>query len=197
MAAADVAASQRGRMLRAMAEAAAEKGYANTTVADVVAGAGVSRKTFYEQFANKEARFLAAYDACVDGLYGALAEEAGREGSLAGQPLPEQARHLIGVYLDALAADPKIATAYLVAVYAAGPEALARRRQVLDRFAAFLAELHARAGAEPLSPLRYEALAGAISTLVTVRVGSGQAAALPALRDELVALVVETLGITA
>jgi AcrR family transcriptional regulator len=42
-----VLASQRGRMLGAMADAVASKGYAATTVADVVAGAGVSRKTFY------------------------------------------------------------------------------------------------------------------------------------------------------
>ena len=45
-----------------MAQVVAEKGYAATTVADVVERAGVSRRTFYEQFADKEACFLAAYD---------------------------------------------------------------------------------------------------------------------------------------
>ncbi len=190
MAAEDVAASQRGRMLRAMAEAVAEKGYANTAVADVVARAGVSRKTFYEHFANKEACFLAAYDACVDALYGAVAERAGDDGE---RPLAEQVERLMAVYLDMLAADPEVAIAYLVAVYAAGPEALGRRREVLARFAELFATLHVRTGAAPLPGLRYEALAGAISTIVTVRVATGEIAELPNLRDELVALVLDTL----
>ena len=45
-----------------MAQVVAEKGYPATTVADVVERAGVSRRTFYEQFQDKEACFLAAYD---------------------------------------------------------------------------------------------------------------------------------------
>src|SRR5690349_5728075 len=64
--------SQRGRMLEAMALAVAEKGYGATAVADVIAGAGVSRKTFYEHFANKEGCFLAAYDAGVELLLAAI-----------------------------------------------------------------------------------------------------------------------------
>ena len=67
-----VLASQRGRMLGAMADAVASKGYAGTTVADVVAGAGVSRKTFYEHFRDKEECFLAAFDAGVDLLLAAI-----------------------------------------------------------------------------------------------------------------------------
>src|ERR1700679_3296253 len=58
----DVARSQRERMLVAMLQSVAELGYATTTVADVVAGAAVSRSTFYAQFADKEACFVAAYD---------------------------------------------------------------------------------------------------------------------------------------
>ena len=54
----EVLASQRGRMIAAMAETVAAKGYAATTVADVVARAGVSRKTFYEHFADREECFL-------------------------------------------------------------------------------------------------------------------------------------------
>jgi AcrR family transcriptional regulator len=58
--------SQRERLLGAMADAVAEKGYANVAVADVIERAGVSRKTFYEQFENKQECFLTAYDAGVD-----------------------------------------------------------------------------------------------------------------------------------
>src|SRR3954454_2857364 len=77
-----VMASQRGRMLDAMAQAVAEKGYAATTVADVIAGAGVSRKTFYEQFRDKEDCFLAAYDTGVELLLGALREAGSNEEDL-------------------------------------------------------------------------------------------------------------------
>src|SRR4051812_15625203 len=99
----EAVASQRGRMIEAMAETVAEKGYAATTVADVVARAGVSRKTFYEHFADREQCFLAAYDAAVDALFTAVAQRVA-----AGEPSGAdwQARVRSGVrgYLEALAA---------------------------------------------------------------------------------------------
>jgi AcrR family transcriptional regulator len=48
-------------MLLGMVEAVADKGYAKTTVADVLTRARASRETFYEHFANKQECFLAAY----------------------------------------------------------------------------------------------------------------------------------------
>src|SRR4051795_2217185 len=75
-----VLASQRGRMLGAMADAVAGKGFAATTVADVVAGAGVSRKTFYEHFRDKEECFLAAYDTGVDLVLDAIVAARPQQG---------------------------------------------------------------------------------------------------------------------
>src|SRR5215470_18432448 len=60
-----VAANQRERILSATAQAATELGYAEMSVEAIIARAGVSRRTFYEQFKNKEDAFLAAYDAVV------------------------------------------------------------------------------------------------------------------------------------
>jgi len=57
----DVARSQRGRILRAVAESVAANGYSATSVADVIARAGVSRSTFYELYDGKESAFLDAY----------------------------------------------------------------------------------------------------------------------------------------
>jgi AcrR family transcriptional regulator len=54
---------QRARIIAAMIAAAGTKGYGSTTIGDITHRARVSRDTFYEQFANKEACFLAAYDA--------------------------------------------------------------------------------------------------------------------------------------
>ena len=67
-----VTKTQRERMLDAMARAVAAKGYAKVTVADVVALAGVSRRTFYEHFADKEQCFLATYVAATDIVLGSV-----------------------------------------------------------------------------------------------------------------------------
>ncbi len=63
-----VAASQRTRLLEATGRAVAEKGYAAATIDDIVRGAGVSKKTFYEHFSDKLDCFLAAYEAASDEL---------------------------------------------------------------------------------------------------------------------------------
>src|SRR5450755_2520420 len=57
-----VVESQRGRLVYAIAQVVAEKGYAAATVADVVDRASVSRSTFYDQFPDKETCFLAAFN---------------------------------------------------------------------------------------------------------------------------------------
>jgi len=62
----DVIASQRERMLVAMAVAVAERGYVRTSVADVIRRARVSRETFYEQFEDKEACFMAAFESAAE-----------------------------------------------------------------------------------------------------------------------------------
>ena len=81
-----VARNQRQRILAAVAEATAARGYARMSVEDVVRAAGVSRRTFYELFHNKDDVFLAAYDQVADlliaGVRAALeAERASPPGS--------------------------------------------------------------------------------------------------------------------
>jgi AcrR family transcriptional regulator len=196
MAREDVAASQRWRMLRAMAEAVAEKGDANTVVADVTARARVSRKTFYEQFSGKEACFLATFDASVAAVRTGVA--ASLEDLGASAPLRDQIRRMLAAYLELLAAEPAIAKANLVEVYAAGPEAARRRRASLDAFAALLEDAHARLHAAGIAgpvvaDAVYEHVVGAISSAVTIRVATGDAARLPELADELADFVVRAL----
>lgn len=62
-----VARNQRERLIAAMAEVCAEKGYAECSVADVVKRAGVSSVTFYEQFADKRDCLLAAHRQLLGG----------------------------------------------------------------------------------------------------------------------------------
>src|SRR5215210_6387976 len=108
-----VLASQRGRMLGAMADAVAAKGYAATTVADVVAGAGVSRKTFYEHFRDKEECFLAAFDSGVDALLEAIAAAKPEEPTRM-----SLVRARVRAYLVTLAARPAFARTFLIEVFA-------------------------------------------------------------------------------
>src|SRR5437763_8762414 len=130
-----VLASQRSRMLSAMADAVARKTFPGTTVADVVAGAGVSRKTFYEHFKDKEECFLAAFDAGVDTLLEAITSQ--RRDSWLGLM-----RARSRAYLDMLASEPAFARTFLIEVFAAGPKALERRAEVLHRFANLFEDLH-------------------------------------------------------
>jgi AcrR family transcriptional regulator len=177
-----VAESQRERMLVAIADAVAEKGYASTAVADVIERAGVSRRSFYEHFANKEDCFLAAYDAGVSGLLDeiAAAEETG------GDDLIARARAATEAYLELLADNPAFARTFLIEVLGAGPSALARRDVVHQRFAQRFAESLARARAvEPdlpeVAPYVLRAMVGAIHELVTEQLLAHGAASLPEL----------------
>ncbi|HEX2102064.1 MAG TPA: TetR/AcrR family transcriptional regulator [Solirubrobacteraceae bacterium] len=179
--------AQRGRMLAAMAAAVAEKGYTEAVVADVVARAGVSRKTFYEQFANKQDCFLAAYDAGVDVILAAIDQAIGQAGP---DPL---AIATAGTrrYLETLAANPAFARTFLVEVLAAGPEALDRRTKVHERFATQLAEIHRAACGQAadcpeLPPHAFRACVGAIHELVTDHVIHRGAETLPELLEPIV-----------
>jgi AcrR family transcriptional regulator len=177
-----VAESQRERLLVGMADAVAAKGYPNVAVADVIERAGVSRRSFYEHFANKEECFLAAYDAGVDALLAAI-EEA-EEG--AGSELLARARAGTETYLQVLADNPEFARTYLIEVLGAGPEALRRRDAVHERFAARMAAAYyaGTAGSTSLPDppdYVYRAAVGAINELVTDRLLRHGAGALPGL----------------
>jgi AcrR family transcriptional regulator len=187
-----VLASQRGRMLSAMAEAVAANTYVGTTVADVVAGAGVSRKTFYEHFRDKEECFLAAFDVGVDLLLEAIAQA---------QPPGDNPtwialmRARVRAYLQTLASQPAFARTFLIEVFAAGPRALERRAEVLRRFAKLFKDLHDDARRQfpsllPVPDAVYVAAVGAINELVSEFAREGRAAELPELEDTLLYLQV-------
>jgi AcrR family transcriptional regulator len=180
-----VLASQRGRILEAIAAAVADKGYAQTTVADVIARAGVSRETFYEQFGGKEDAFLAALDAGADGLVWILAS-ASEEADDA-TPL-ERLDHLLKAYLATLAAAPEFAKAFLIDAYGAGAEATARRIELQQRFVELIAGVLELDPDSPEDAFSCEVLVAAVSSLATSRIGTGRLAELPELREPLIAL---------
>ena len=180
--------SQRGRMLEAIAVAVADKGYAATTVGDVVSGAGVSRKTFYEHFTDKEDCFLAAWDAGVEVLFEAILASR----SQANDPI-ERMRAGLRAYLQTLAAEPAFARSFFIEVVAAGPRAEARRAQVHSAFAELLATLHEQGRREmpelrEVPPAIPRAAVGAINELVSDYVRAGRTADLPELEETILHL---------
>ena len=180
--------SQRGRMLDAIAVAVAEKGYAATTVGDVVSGAGVSRKTFYEHFADKEECFLAAWDTGVQVVFDAIATS----NEQAAGPIGRM-RSGLRAYLETLAAEPAFARSFFIEVVAAGPHAEARRAEVHARFADLFATMHDQARREmpqfpDVPPHIPRAAVGAINELVSDYVRAGRTEHLPELEETILYL---------
>jgi len=180
--------SQRGRMLDAVAVAVADKGYAATTVGDVVSGAGVSRKTFYEHFSDKEECFLAAWDTGVQVVFEAILASRDQ----ARDPI-ERMRAGLRAYLATLAAEPAFARSFFIEVVAAGPRAEARRAEVHAQFAELFTTLHEQARREmpqlpDVPPAIPRAAVGAINELVSDYVRAGRTEQLPELEDTILYL---------
>ena len=176
-----VVQSQRARIFRAMADAMAQKGYAATSVADVLRAAKVSRETFYEQFESKEDCFMSALEAATD----VVLAQAFATRPTGGRPL-ERFDSGLRTYLDALAAQPALSRLFLIEVYAAGPAALERRAAVQRRFAAVLDDTFGRRTAA--DRFANEAIVAATSSMVTARLAADDLKGLRALRRPLVGL---------
>ncbi|MEA2153696.1 MAG: hypothetical protein QOI18_1929 [Solirubrobacteraceae bacterium] len=121
---------QRSRMLAATLEAVEEVGYARMTVAQVIGRARVSRKTFYDVFADREDCFLAALEQGV-GQVGKLVHEAYERETVWRDGVRAGLAELL-VFLDV---EPALARMYLVEALGAGPRVLGRRAELLEELA--------------------------------------------------------------
>lgn len=180
-----VTESQRRRILQAMIEVVAERGYPETRVVDVIGVAGVSRKTFYELFTSKEDCFLASYDALVDRLLGDTAR--GFE-SKPGAPWSERVAAGLGALLEHLAEHPDEARFAIVEVLAAGPRALARRDAALRQFTGFLDAGRAETSVE-LPGITSLSVAGGVNELLYSEILHGASASLPSRLPDLMFLI--------
>jgi len=192
-----VSASQRERLLRSVIAAVSERGYQAATVADIVRRARVSRKAFYDHFANKEECFLAATGegrelmiARVISASRALPAEADDEDLL---------RASVREFLAVLADEPAFARVFYIHMPAAGPRAASRLDAAPRRFAEMNRRWHERARERhpdwpAVWPEAYQALAGATAELARSMVYAGRTDALPDLEDTLVALNLAVLA---
>lgn len=126
----DIARSQRARLLYAMTVAVGEKGYAATTITDVVHIAKLSRTTFYQQFRDKESCMIAAYEAAQFGLVRAVIDS-----QTPGSGWNERLRASTRAYLRYERDYPEMTRAMLIEINAAGLRAWEHREAGYERFA--------------------------------------------------------------
>jgi AcrR family transcriptional regulator len=178
-----VARNQRERILAAVAEASMEVGYAHMSVDDVVKRAGVSRRTFYEQFAGKDEVFLTAFDEAAGLLVRGVRAAYNAETTF-------ERRVIAGfrAFLALLAASPAFAHMCIVDVLAAGAPAIARRSRVMAEFAQLIEQNPPPAPERGthLPALMAETIVGGVYEAVLRRISDGETAQLPDLLPDLV-----------
>lgn len=140
-----IRAIQRERLIVAMLNAAAELGYLETNVQDVIDRAGVSRPTFYEHFSNKEDCFLAAFDTSAERLRKKVEAAVGKGGEV----WRDRVRFGLQALLRFASREPDTARTMVVEARAASAAAVRRRVELMDDFARCL-----QADAEELLPER-------------------------------------------
>ena len=132
----EVRTSQRTRLMDAMAELAAEKGYSNVTIGDLVTRGGLAKRTFYDYFEDKDACALAAAELFAEKILAAIIRPHDRE--LALEP---RVRDSVNRMLDVFAEHPTYSRTFLVEIWAAGPTVITRRLEVDRQIARLLVAL--------------------------------------------------------
>jgi AcrR family transcriptional regulator len=180
-----VATNQRERIMAAVAQTAAEFGYAEMSVEAIIARAGVSRRTFYEHFKNKEDAFLAAYDAVVRRQARHI-----RRAYFEETTVRDRLRAGIRAYLQFTASEPDLARMCIVEVLAAGPRAMARRTAAMRMFAEIIEDnIHELLPGCRRAALAAETIVGGIHEVVLSRVLADRIDELPDLADDLLAAI--------
>ncbi len=189
MPAAVVSRVQRERLLEAMVAVSAEAGYQEASVERVLAQAGVSRRTFYDLFDDREDCFIAAYDEIMAHVLTLIVEVLARPGST--EPYLKRA---LDAFFQFCIDEPAAARVCVVEVLAAGPRARERRDQALERLTELVEDVLRDNVGGKLSPLAARALIGGLHELIYLRVDRGETAMLPALAEEIVAAQIVPLG---
>jgi AcrR family transcriptional regulator len=178
-----------------MAGLLAEKSYAGVTIADIARAAHVSKRTFYENFPDKNACFVACYEALSGVVLDAIATAMSQK-----LPWAKRMSAATKAYLATLESQPALTRTMMMDIYAAGPEALRVRRVVQRRFADNLRRLVDQGRKEHpkmprLSPSMATAIIGGINELVLVAAEEGRADRLTELSGTADALLSAVLGL--
>jgi AcrR family transcriptional regulator len=177
---------QRARVLGALREVIAEQGVAGATVAQIVARAGVSRRTFYELFADRDECFLAAFDQAVALAAQRVVPAFGKPGRWR-----ERVRLALLELLGLFDEEPDLGALCVVHALGAGADALERRARILRALVAAVDEgrEETRNGHEP-APLTAEGVVGAVLAVLHTRLSGRSSGPLAVLAGPLMSMIV-------
>jgi AcrR family transcriptional regulator len=178
-----VTRNQRDRLAAGMIATVAEQGYHGTTISQVAAAAGVSRRTFYSYFDSKEACFLDTFTLIEDHLVEVMGDAAETE-----RGWSAKVRAQLAAMLEELAANPDLVRFALIAPPAAGGPFLDRYRAFLERLIGVVADERPSRSRQPNEGAEL-AMAGGLAALMVAKVNAGEGERLPELLPELVELM--------
>lgn len=154
----------RRRLLEGMAHAVAAKGYGDTTIADIVREASVSRRTFYEHFSTKADCLFALYQVASRNALKVL-----RDSIDPAHDWHMQIEHALTAYFGCMAENPVLMRTLFVEILGLGPEGLETRRRVNTDIAEFILQVVNGQGGRKggnLSPDMAMAIVGGINELI-------------------------------
>jgi AcrR family transcriptional regulator len=183
----DVASrAQRQRIIDALIESCAEKTYAATTITDIVAGARISRTTFYKHFDDKRACFDAALNRCLAEL-----QDVAAASHQVDDPPADAARKAAIAVLETLAAQPGLAQILSGDAIALQPKVVERYRRATVPALEALWHID---GGRPQAHTDPRLAFGQAQVLILNHIATGRADLLPELRGEIVYLTVSPYG---
>jgi AcrR family transcriptional regulator len=133
---------RRRQLLESAFNLFATQGYARTSIEQICQGAYVGFKGFYDEFATKEALFLALFDEQVEQVSAAVIAAAARSDASAGPPV----RELLEAFVHAVLDDPRVGQILFVEAAGLSPAVEAARRATYRSFAEFLFAVWAESG---------------------------------------------------
>ena len=174
------------RLLLAFTEVLAEDGLEDACVGRVCKRAGVSRRTFYDLFEDREACFLAVLDSNIQRIYQLVLPAYTQKGRWA-----ERVRGALALLLNLLDEDPALARVCLIETLKGGPAVSQRRRLVLDELTSAVDEGRgqSKGSAEPPLLTGQSIVGGAVS-VIHMRVLEGNPAPLTELLNPLMSMIV-------
>ena len=177
--------AHRQRLLEGMARSVAAKGYAASTVADIVREAEVSRRTFYQYFSDRTDCLIALYEAASHGALRVL--RSAMDPSRSWQTQVEQA---LQAYLECLASDPVLLRTLYVEILGLGAAGLEARRRVNQDIADFmLTVINSDPSRVLLAPDMAVAVVGGVNELILLAIEQNNIQRIPAIAATAAALV--------
>lgn len=163
----------RRRLLDGLAASIDERGYRDTTVADIVRHARTSKRTFYDQFATKEDCFAELLMANNDQLVATIHDAVDRSA-----PWSDQVRQAVVAYVHSIQEHPALTLSWIRELPALGEDARPTLRRGFGRLATMIVDLttnegFSAAGIEPLSHAAAVILVGGLRELTAQTVEDG------------------------